>query len=336
MKNVAELAGVSISSVSHYVNNTRQVSEKTTIRIKNAIDTLNFVPNYAAQTLKSGKSKMIGFVVANLENPFYVRIAKGIETITNKYGYELVLLDSAEMKAKECKSIRSLYSRGIEGIIFVPISPDCKYLSDILPENFPLVFLDRQSDRSGNMVLLDNEKAAYQATKYFIHMGITEIAFIALSYGINGNDQTMEERVQGYKKALEENNLPVNDQYIKCLPGGEQLPLGTMIYSETYQSMKNLLETPVKAVVCGNSLAAIGVYSCLKEMKIDIPKDISLISFDNDLWLNLVTPAISSIVQPSEEMGMAAARLLFNKIENPDSKNETIRLKAEIILRESC
>jgi DNA-binding LacI/PurR family transcriptional regulator len=337
MKDVAEQAGVSISSVSHYVNDTRKVSEKTRLKIKSAIETLDFSPNSAAQMLRSGKSRMIGFVVSNLESSFYVRIAKGIEKVANQNGYDLVLVDSGENKAKERKNIRSLYARGIAGIVMVPITPDCEYLASLLPEGFPLVFVDRQANEPANTVLLDNERAGYQATQYFLRRGITDIAFIALSYGVAHIDRTMEDRIQGYRNAFVENGLPVDQRYIHCFPGAEQSPLGTMMYSEAYKCTELLLaETPVKAIVCGNSLAAIGVYSYLREHKVDIPRDISLLTFDNDLWLNLATPAISSVVQPAEEMGIAAARLLLGKIQSPGSPDQTVRLKSEIILRESC
>jgi LacI family transcriptional regulator len=144
MKDVAEASGVSITTVSHVINETRYVSPDVTGKVKNAVESLNFKTNPIARNLRSGKSRIIGFVVSNLEHYFYVNIARGIKKAVNSLGCQLILIDSAENKDIETRNIESLYLRGTDGIVIAPTTTDCGYLKDIVSPDFPLVFVDRQ------------------------------------------------------------------------------------------------------------------------------------------------------------------------------------------------
>ncbi|MDR3336814.1 MAG: LacI family transcriptional regulator [Treponema sp.] len=335
MKDVAQQAGVSITSVSHMLNGTRFVSEDVTSRIDQAIRTLNFRPNPIARNLRSGKSKLIGFMVSNMENYFYVNIAKGIEKTLSAYGYRLVLIDSAENKKNEIDNVESLYLRGVDGLIIAPTDPNCEYLRNILRPGFPVVFVDRQPvNYNGDTILLANSDAAYTATNYFISKGCRSIGFLTLYYGGTTIDKTMQERIDGYKKALHDANIPEDDNCIKAVPG-ISAAANELQYTESYKMMEQLLQIPVRAVLCGNSLAAIGAYSLLRDKKIRIPEEVSLITFDDDIWLKLTTPRISSVVQPMESFGVLAARRLMTRLEGKDLPYECFRLKAEMVLRES-
>jgi LacI family transcriptional regulator len=335
MKDVAQQAGVSITSVSHVLNGTRFVSEEKTKKIEQAIWSLNFKPNPIARNLRSGKSKLAGFLVSNMENYFYVNIAKGIEKTLNSYGYRLVLIDSAENKKNEIDNVESLYLRGVDGLIIAPTESNCEYLRKIVSPGFPVVFVDRQPvNYHGDTILLANFDAAYTATNYLISKNYRSIGFLSLHYGGTTVDKTMQERIDGYRKALNDANIPVDDNCIKAMPG---VPAATneLQYTESYKMMEQLLQIPVRAVLCGNSLAAIGAYSLLRDKKIRIPGEVSLITFDDDIWLKLTTPRISSVVQPMESFGVLAAQRLITRIEGKDLPYECFRLKAEMVLRES-
>jgi LacI family transcriptional regulator len=198
MKDVAKMAGVSVTSVSHMLNETRFVSEDVTNRIEQAIRALNFRPNPIARNLRSGKSKLIGFMVSNMENYFYVNIAKGIEKTLASHGYRLVLIDSGENKKNEMVNVESLYLRGVDGLIIAPTSPNCEYLKNIVEPDFPMVFVDRQPiNYNGDTILLANSDAAYTATNYFISKGYRSIGFLTLYYGGTTIDKTMQERIDG-------------------------------------------------------------------------------------------------------------------------------------------
>jgi LacI family transcriptional regulator len=336
MKDVAEAAGVSITTVSHVLNETRFVSPEVTNKVKNAVESLNFRANPIARNLRSGESRIIGFVVSNLEHYFYVNIAKGIEKTINSLGYQLVLIDSAENKDAEIKNIESLYLRGTDGIVIAPTTTDCGYLKNIVPPDFPLVFVDRQPvSYQADCVLLNNSGAAYEATRYLLHKGYIKIGFVSFHFGETEIDPTIMERIEGYKQAYRDAGLAIEDSLIRAIPGGSSTP-AELLRAEPYTIMKEFLGSSVRAVLCGNSLAAVGVFTCLKEASVEIPGDVALITFDDDLWLSMTTPRISAVAQPAESIGSTAARQLLSRIQSKPGGYETLRLDAEIIFRESC
>jgi LacI family transcriptional regulator len=336
MKDVAKASGVSVATVSHVLNSTRFVSAEVTSRVELAIRELNFKANPIARNLRSGKSRLIGFVVSNLENPFYVRIAKGIEKTINKYGYSLLLVDSAEKNENEKKNIESLYLRGIDGIIIAPTITDCAYFADLLPDKFPLVFVDRQpiNYTAADVILLENHDAAEKATRYLLEKSCTKIGFVSFHFGGAGTDETIMERVSGFKKAFEEAGLIPDENLIRVV-SNVYLDQHELIHAETYEIAKQLLALNVQAIICGNDLSAIGVFCYLKEAGVRIPDDVCLITFDDALWLSMTSPQITAIAQPSESLGAFAARQLLRRIQGRHGVYKIIRLEAEIIFRGS-
>jgi LacI family transcriptional regulator len=336
MKDVAEAAGVSTTTVSHVMNGTRFVSPEVTVKVKEAVQALNFKANPIARNLRSGESRMIGFVVSNLEHYFYVNIAKGIDKVINPLGYQLVLISSAENKEAEIKNIESLYLRGIDGIVIAPTTTNCGYLQDILPPGFPLVFVDRQPTAyQADCVLLNNVQAGYAATHRLLHKGYAKIGFVSFHFGEKDIDPTIQERITGYKQAHQEAGLEIDENLIKVAPGASSSPV-ELLHAEPYAITGQLLDFPVQAILCGNSLAAIGVYQFLKNASISIPQQVALITFDDDLWLSMASPRISAIAQPAESIGATAAKQLLKRIRTKSGACKTLRLDAEIIFRESC
>jgi LacI family transcriptional regulator len=336
MKDVAEAAGVSVATVSHVLNNTRFVSTEVTSKVESAIRYLHFKANPIARNLRSGKSRLIGFVVSNMENPFYVDVAKGIEKTINKHGYRLLLVDSAERNENEKKNIESLYLRGIDGIIIAPTISDYAYLSEILPDKYPLVFVDRRpiNYTATDAVLLENQGAAEKAAQYLLEKGFTRIGFVSFHYGGDGTDETIMERVNGFKKAFEKAGLIPNENLIRVVPN-VYLDRHELIHAETYEITKQLLGLNVQAIICGNDLSAIGVFHCLRETGVRIPEDVCLITFDNALWLSMTSPQITAIAQPSEVFGAFAAKQLLKRIQGRHEAYRIMRLNAEIIFRGS-
>jgi LacI family transcriptional regulator len=336
MKDVAEASGVSVTTVSHVINGTRYVSPEVTAKVKKAVKSLNFKTNPIARNLRSGESRIIGFVVSNLEHYFYVNIARGIKKAVNSLGYQLILIDSAENKDIETKNIESLYLQGTDGIVIAPTTTECGYLKDILPPDFPLVFVDRQpAFYQADCVLLNNAGASRAATRHLLHKGHTRIGFISFHFGEKDIDPTIMERIEGYKQAYREAGIAVDEQLIQAAPGGSFSP-AELLQAEPYTLMRNMIDSPVQAVLCGNSLAAVGVYQYLKNTSIAIPARVALITFDDDLWLSMSTPRISAVAQPAESIGFTAAKQLLKRIRAKTGAYKTIRLDAELIFRESC
>jgi LacI family transcriptional regulator len=340
MKDVAGVAGVSVSTVSHVLNMTRFVSEDTSRKVKKAIKHLKFKSNPIARNLRSGESRIIGLVVNNMEKYLFIDMARGIEKIANSQGYQMIMMDSMEQKNLEMKNIESLYLQGADGLIIAPTSFNCDYLDDILPPGFPLVFVDRQPENCHfDCVLLDNSDASYTATKYLISRGYRKIGFVSFNYHptgkTTGKDKTMIERVAGYKQALIEADIKVNSKLIG-LAHGSPLIVSKLRYAEPYTIMKQFLDESVEAVLCGGGTAAIGAYTCLTDLSVKIPEEISFISFDDDLWFSMVNPRITALAQPGEAMGRAAAIRIVERIHGKKLDLESIWFKAELMQRDSC
>jgi LacI family transcriptional regulator len=225
--------------------------------------------------------------------------------------------------------------RGVDGLIIAPTEPDCGYHSNSVKPGYPIVFLDRPCENyTGDMILLFNEQASYSAVKHLIARGYREIGFLSFHYGVGKPDKTMQERLDGYKQALSEAGIPINEKAVALIPG---IPAGQggLRYTESYTKMAELCKLPIRAVLCGNSLTAVGAYSYLRDNHVKVPAEVSLLTFDDDEWLKLTTPSISSVVQPMESFGVLAAQRLIKRMAGEDVAPETFRLKAQLVVRES-
>ncbi|MDR1248145.1 MAG: LacI family transcriptional regulator [Treponema sp.] len=336
VQDVADAAGVSRATVSHVINKTRFVSDETIDKVESAIKVLNYRVNPFARNLRSGQSRLIGYVVSNIECYFYIDMAAGIENVTSSRGYQLLLMDSRDSKEREIQHIDSLLFRGVDGIIIAPTTTDYGFLNELLPKGFPVVFLDRQPlNFQGDYILLDNVRAGFEAASYLLQKGHTRIAYITYHYGEGAIDDTTAERIQGFNDAFLKAGIPVDPSLIRAVPGASYTR-HDLARGETYQVMRDLLAKPVQAVVCGNSFTAVGVVSCLNDAGVRMPEDIALITYDDDLWMSMMKPKLSSIIQPGEDMGALAAERLLLRLKEKDLPFESFRRTARFLDRGSC
>jgi LacI family transcriptional regulator len=221
-------------------------------------------------------------------------------------------------------------------MIIAPTTTDYGFLNDLLPVGFPVVFLDRQPvNYIADYVLLNNSLASYEAAKHLLQKGYTKIAYITYHYGESDIDDTTAERILGFKEAFRDMGIPLDPSLIQAVPGAAYKRWG-LIEGETYEIMKRMLEKPVQAVLCGNSFSAVGVVSCLNDSGICMPENIALITYDDDLWMSMIKPKLSSIIQPAEAMGDLAAERLLRRLRKKDMPFESFRLNANIVYRGSC
>jgi LacI family transcriptional regulator len=336
VREVAALADVSLATVSHVINKTRFVSDETIAKVENAIKILDYKTNLIARNLRSGESRLIGYVVSNIACYFYIDMATGIEKMINSRNYQLLLMDSKDSKKREMQHIESLLLRGVDGIIIAPTTTDYGFLNGLLPKGFPVVFLDRQPlNYQADYVLLNNSLASFEATSYLIKKGYTRIAYITYHYGEDRIDDTSAERILGFTEALQEAGIPPDVSLIQAVPGNAYTRW-TLMDGAAYHAMKRMLDKQVQAVVCGNSFTAAGVVNCLNEAGIRMPGDMALITYDDDLWMSMTTPKLSSIIQPAEAMGSQAADRILKRIQEKDLPHDSFRLNANIVYRGSC
>ena len=330
ISDVAKLANVSKATVSAVINNKSYVSPQTRKRILDVIEKLHYRPNEIARSLSVRKTKSIGLVIKEIDNPYFAKIMKGVFDACCEHDYTVLLGSSELSPIQETKSIDILTSQRVAGLIISPLqgsAVDFTYLVDLIKDKYPLVMLGMVENYTTNVVDIDNVKAAYKAVKYLIDMGHKEIAYFGgPAYSAHSRD-----RFEGYQQALIDNDLPICYDYI--------LEVGSYI-SDSYDTAKKIFsasEDLPSAVFCYNDLVAIGLINALLELGIDVPGTVSVIGFDDiDICKSVKIP-LTTIHVPAYEMGKKAAELLIKQIEYPDlTFHEKILLKAELVERNSC
>lgn len=326
LKNIASEAKVSIKTVSRVVNNDPKVSKSTRKMIQEIIEARGYKPNLIARGLKKRKTNTIGFIVPDIGNPSFTEIVKGCTDVFDKNGYYVFLGSSENNPQKEIDIIKDLISMLIEGIILIPATTVDRDLTFFSKIRCPLVILDREIDGlDKDKVVLSNKKSAYDATKLLLENGCKKIVI----FGGLQSAKTAQKRFEGFKQAMDENNLF----------SGELVFWGDFSIDAGYKMMKEALirfGNDIDAVFACNDLIALGAINAIKEHKLKIPEDISLIGFDDMFFSAYLNPPLTTVHIPFNDEGAIAAKLLLKKIKKPEDKNiERIIVDTRIIIRES-
>ncbi len=326
MKDVAREAEVSTATVSHVINKTRFVEKETKNKVLIVMRKLSYHPNAAAQSLRSKKTKVIGLIVPDISNFFFTTMIKGIERTLKKYGYNLILSDSDENLETEKEQIKVFNAKLVDGLIVAPASGDHTFLKKLLTRNIPVVFIDRipQSYCPGDCVLVDNIKGAHKAVSELIKKGHLRIGAITGLPGLT----TSEERIMGYKKALVDHGIKIDQNLIK---------MGDGRYDSGYKLTKKLLlNSNITALFVVNNLMTIGAIQFLKEKHIQVPDELAIIGFDDYKWASITNPPLSVVKQPSRIIGEKASELLIRRIKKEKTGNyKEYRLPSELVIRDS-
>jgi LacI family transcriptional regulator len=329
MRDVARLAGVSVTTVSSIVNGKEGVSPELTGRVQDAIATLDYHPNELARGLKVNRTFTIGIILPDVSNLFFNEILQGVETEARRNGYSVFLCNSNEDPPLERELLTTLIRRRVDGILLASIQP-------LLEENGlpgrrpPIVCFDRApAGFAGGVVVVDNVLAAYQAARHLIDLGHQRIAIIT------GPATTLTGigRFEGFQKALEEAHLPLHDEYIR--PGGYSTQGG---YDSALEMLQ--LPTPPTAILACNNRMTVGLLRALKTLGLACPRDVSVCGFDDFDWSELFSPRLTMIVQPTYEMGKRATEMLLKMIRDPGVNHEIaggnrVVMKAELCVRDS-
>lgn len=327
MKDVAKLADVSVTTVSHVVNDTRYVSPELTRRVNKAIEELDYHPDPLAQGLSKGKSQTIALVVSDIVNPFFPQVARGVEDCVRENEFSLILTNTDENSNQEKRNLSLLQSKRVDGFIISPTSKGEDNLKPLLEEDIPVVCIDRRlPDTEVDQVYSDNENGAYKATKHLIEQGHENIGIILEFSDIS----SFSDRLEGYKDALEDYDIPVKQEYIK--KSGLEV-------EGAYASTESLLQDhpEVTAIFSTNDIMTEGVLRYFKKNQLEFPEEVSLVGFDDPEWASSFNPGITSVAQQPYEMGYQAAKLLFEQIKQgkENRKPRKIELKTELIKRDS-
>ncbi|WP_188206784.1 LacI family DNA-binding transcriptional regulator [Alkalibacillus aidingensis] len=325
---VAEKAGVSKSTVSQYMNQRYEyMGEKTKERIAEAIDELGYQPNIVARSLKQKTSTTIGVIVANIAHEFSTQIVRSIEEYCNASNYHIIVCNAEDNPEKEKKYIDMLRAKQVDGIIAFPTSMNVDLYRELTLENYPMIFIDRHvPEVEVGSIMLDNKKAAQLAVDEFIEHGYSRTGILTTS--IQNHVTPRIERIEGFIETLHDRDLPVNEQFIRGVEV-DQIPkeLGKMMEQPE----------PPEAILAGNDLSLIAILKYVKENNLTIPEDLALIGIDDVPFASVYYPELTTISQPTTDMGRRAAELLINRIKG-EKQSEQARYSFEptLIRRASC
>jgi len=329
ISDIAKKAGVSVSTVSRVINNKGgkyRISQSTQNLINSIATELNYTPNQLARGLRLKKTHTIGLVVPDISNPFFAHVTRIIQTELYKLGYTLIVCNTDENQGREIEQISLLRSKGVDGFIIMPVGLENNHIKEILDDNIPLVLLDRCfDDLDTNSVLVDNYNGAYKATKYFIDQGHHRIAIIQ---GLP-NTSTNTMRVNGYKSALRDNSIDINNEYVV----GKDFR-----FENGYIETKYLInmKTPPTAIFCTSDLITQGALAAIYEENFTIPEDFAIISFDDIDFGPFLKAPLTAVEQPRRMMGEMSVKLLIEDIRlKGRSEKRNIILKPNLLIRES-
>lgn len=328
---VAKLAGVSKSTVSRVMNNCENIKPATRAKVEAAMKELNYTPSYFAQSIRTGRAKMLALLIPETTNLFYNELFNVIEAAALKHGYLVILCNVGQDYGNVLSYIQKLRQRNIDGMIFCMYhtSFPVKELIQISHE-IPMVFMDYPNAQRDDIscVSADGLHDTARITKMFQEQGRKRVAFVGLEDII-----TINYRYLGYSASLIACGYPydpglVYQEYFNNY-AGEHFAIG-------YRAAKMLMgrEEKPDAIICGTDMLAIGVNRYLLENGYQIPQDVAVTGYDNIAISSVVFPALSTMAQPVQEMGETAAEIIFSKIEN-NSYNKTVLLQSNFISRDS-
>lgn len=320
IRDVAKRSGVSIATVSHVINQTKNVSPATREKVENSIKELGYVINSAARSLKTGTRKMIGCIIPDISNYFWAVIIEEIEDYLSSCGYHLIIINTKETTEKELDGIKLLSSGIVDGLIVGSTVADAREIDALLPEGFPVVFIDRATEHCvHDSVIISNYASMFDAVTTLIHRGHQNIGYIAGLARLS----TSKERLQAYKDALIKQGLEVKDSLIQC---------GDSMYMSALKPLNRLLELNCSAIVISNNVMAADVMNYLYRERERLPAKIDIIGYQEGIRDTYITQPVGLISQPSERMGQMAAQQMINRIQNMDAPIQNFTLSSALTL----
>ena len=323
INDVARLAGVSITTVSHVINGTRFVSQDARKRVTDAMQRLNYQPNSLARSLRMGSSKTIGLIIPDSSNLFFAEIARAIEDAGYQHGYSVILCNTDDDPQKEAAYVQVLSAKQVDGVIFISAGVVSQGLNKLLEASIPVVVIDREIPNiAADIILIDNLQGGYQATHHLIQSGHRVIACIAGPSELTPSSQ----RLVGFQRALEEAGIDRNESLVGR---------GDFHAASGYTAALRLLQNTPRptAIFACNDMMAIGALHAAYILHMQVPEDLAIVGFDDIELASYVYPPLSSVAQPKVEMGKMAVDLIMERIHSQFSESRTIILPSRLMVR---
>lgn len=329
LKEVAKEAGVSVGMASRVLSNYGSYSERTRAKVLRAARALGYRPNVLARSLRLGRTKAIGLVVSNIVSYHWTTFVRGIEAAAAHYGYQVILGTTADDPDAERNYVQALHERNVDGIILSPSAENEEMLAKLAHEGLPMVLVESDMEAvAAPRINVDNRFAAQHATSFLLGLGHRRIGIVAGAQSLpSGRD-----RLQGYCDALAKAGMLVNDELVGR---------GNYRFEDAYQATRRLMslaDRPTALLVCNESMTGAAL-QCLKDLRIAVASEISLVGFDDPAWTSFFTPAITTVRTPRQKVAELALETLLACIAEPESERaaavERI-IPTELVVRESC
>lgn len=327
LKMIAQALGVHPSTVSRALRGKTGVSEKLRFKIIKFAQEIGYLPDSRAQSLRQGQTKIIGIVIPDMGNPFFSNVFSAMERVLFPFGYSLFLCVTEEDNEKERILLKKLISYKVDGILSAPVDrvKNTELYREVQKRGIPAVFFDRRLITIDiPYVVTDNRGAVTTLINYLWEKGHRTLSVITL----HKESYTGMERFRTALECAKELGMEIKDEWVK-----DGLSTETGAYKATLEIFKNN-KLPSALFVC-NNVMALGVLKALKDLKIKIPKEISLVTFDDSFWNQIFEPSITCVAQDPEQLGIIAATMMLNRIRYPEKKLSGVILKTHFIERES-
>ncbi|ULT41029.1 LacI family transcriptional regulator [Niabella defluvii] len=326
---IASELKISVATVSRALKDDPVVSKKTKKKIFELAEKMGYRTNHFARSLRTQETKTIGFMIHELNSNFANSVLLGVEKVTTEAGYDLIIAHSSESYEKEVANARNLFNKRVDGLI-ASLSFDTKqydHFKQFKDKGVPVIFFDRVEKGNDNtVVVIDNYRAGYDATKHLIEQGCRRVAHITS----NLNRNVYAERYRGYKDALADNGLDLDENLVLVDNLSEKAGI---------DSAHKLLKQKRRfdGAFITNDFVAAAFIKTLKENGVKVPEDVAVVGFNNDAIAHLIEPSLTTINYPGIEMGEIAARTLINHIKGVSNLQQlnTLIINSDLIVRES-
>lgn len=325
LRDIAAALSLSVSTVSKALSDSYEISDETKERVLAFAKENNYVPNRFAKSLKSGRSNSIGVVVCSIDNAVIAEMLDGIDQYCVSKGYYCIIMQSKESFEQELQNLAFLKKLGVDGILISLATEtiNLDYLKELKQGGVPIVLFDRLSQEiETNMVGADNFDGGYQATSHLIEKGYDRVAHIT----IRSPFSITTDRFRGYQKALLDNDIEYNAEYVKFCQYDNTEELDIVVSQAINELMS--LPNPPNALFTGSDLISTRSVGLIQKMGLSIPEDIALVGFTNTRMAGLLDPPLSCIYQPAYEIGEKAAKVLVDQVESKtkDFEFRTVKL----------
>jgi LacI family transcriptional regulator len=323
MADVAKLAGVSVTTVSHVINKTRRVSAETADAVQAAITSLDYIPDQVARSIRTGGTRTIGCAISAMSNPYFADVVHGVERAAARAGYSLLLTDTHDEPAGQARAVATLLSRRVDAVVLAPSHDPTSVIAQVTERKLPIVLIDRLFDAPVDQIGSENVEPTAQLVDHLASLGHRRIGMVAGRAGL----ATTSERVEGFRLGMRRNKLVASRDLIAS---GANL--------EAYNVTRRFLSRPKPptALVVGSNRMTIGAMRAIRDVNLSVPDNLALVVFDEFEWADLFHPRLTAIAQATADMGERAVEMALTRLADPHLDPRRERLPARFIHRESC